>query len=576
MNRASTLRAEEIDGDLARAWDELVVGRGVQADVFDTPAWASSWLATRPQRAEHVRIPGVFVADRPLALLPLELDSTGRAHELGRGQRERTRVVIGTPEPRPDVLGALAGELRRLGIRELTLHRMPSRDPATHALLGALREAGYAVDVRERMTDMIESTPDGWSGYRARHRGFDSAVGQATRRAGRLWALRVVAYGAPGGPPLAGGLADHEELFDLSWKGRLGAAPERRRLLTRALDERGLARLYVLYAEDRAIASCLGVRIGPVMHWHTVAYDPAAALLSPGNVVHWRAQELAFAEGGLTLIDLLPGASPLKDRISSERPALLDVCAARVPRRVLPLLRGAREVQRAVPIATRARMGRLRARVGAVPPGHAGTARRLEARPATEVPARPSPELTLDQPTLRLLTVACARRGPQEMRADWGPDDRWYRIGAGPLAVARVDTGEPVPTLREVVRYDPAYTLEAIALMLADLLASPVRYLDEVPVRDPRLRWPRTWTGPDPGAADHAALAHAVADPDATDHAAAAPLAETDAGGREHDEHGAAEAPAAHGTSGAHEAPGVREAPGTPGAHGALSRAEGA
>ncbi|MFJ8744520.1 GNAT family N-acetyltransferase [Embleya sp. NPDC127516] len=508
VNRASTLRAEEIEVDLARAWDELVVGRGVQADVFDTHAWASSWLASRPHRAEHVRIPGVFDGDHPLALLPLELDSAGRAHELGRGQRERTRVVIGTTDPEPAVLHELAAELRRGGIRELTLYRMAGRDPATHALLDALREAGYAVDVRERMTDMIETTTDGWSAYRARHRGFDSAVGQTTRRAGQLWKLRVAAFGAPGTPPLAAGLADHEELFDLSWKGRLGASPERRRLLTHALDARGMARLYVLYADDRAIASCLGVRIGPVVHWHTVAYDPAAAMLSPGNVVHWRAQELAFAEGGLTLIDLLPGASPLKDRISTERPPLLDVCAARVPRRVLPLLRGAREVQRAVPIAARARVRGLRARATASEPGTSGIPRRLEARPATEVPALPSPELILDQPTLRLLTVACARRGPQEMRAEWGPHDRWYRIGAAPLAVARVDTGEVVPTLREVVRYDPTYTLEAIALMLADLLASPVRYLDAVPVRDPRLRWPRAWGPPtiEPAAPSAAAV----------------------------------------------------------------------
>ncbi|MEU0934022.1 GNAT family N-acetyltransferase [Embleya sp. NPDC005971] len=524
VNRASTLRAEEIDADLARAWDELVVGRGVQADVFDTHAWASSWVASRPERAEHVRIPGVFAAGRPLALLPLELDSAGRAHELGRGQRERTRVVLGTPEPEPAVLRQLVAELRRTGIRELTLQRLPSRDPATHALVAALREAGYAVDVRERMTDMIEATPDGWSGYRARHRGFDSAIAQTTRRAGQLWKLRVAAFGAPDTPPLAAGLADHEELFDLSWKGRLGAAPERRRLLTQALDGRGMARLYVLYADDRAIASCLGVRIGPVVHWHTVAYDPAAAMLSPGNVVHWRAQELAFAEGGLTLIDLLPGASPLKDRVSTERPALLDMCAARVPSRVLPLLRGAREAQRAIPIATRARVRGLRARVTAVDPGSSGTARRFEARPATEIPTRAAAELTLDQPTLRLLTVACARRGPQEMRADWGPDDRWYRIGTGPLAVARVDHHEPVPTLREVVRYDPTYTLEAIALMLADLLASPVRYLDEVPVRDPRLRWPRAWGPPTAG------LAPTGADPVTTVPGTAAEAATSAAG----------------------------------------------
>lgn len=504
VNRASTLRADGIDGDLPRAWDELVRGRGAQADVFDTHAWVSSWIASRPHRAERVRVPAVFEGQVPRALLPLELEAPGRAHELGRGQRERTRVVIGTPEPELTLLQALVEEIRRLGIRELTLRRMPGRDPATYAFVEALRRAGYAVDIRERMTDMVESTPDGWNAYRTRHRGFDGAIGQTSRRAAQLWPLRVVGYGAPGGPAVTDGIADHDELFDLSWKGRLGAGGQRRGLLIRALDARGMARLYVLYAQDRAIASCMGVRIGPVVQWHTVAYDPAAALLSPGNIVHWRAQELAFAEGPLTLIDLLPGESPLKDRVCSERPALLDVCAARVPARVLPALRGARELTRALPIATRARLRSLRERPP--PPGTStsGPVRHLEARPddGTRITARISTrsttgvgaELVPDQKVLRLLAIACACKGPQQMRATWDDDDRWYRLGAAPLALARVDIGQPVPTLREVVRYDPTYTLEAIALMLADLLATPVRYVDEVPVHDPRLRWPAAWT----------------------------------------------------------------------------------
>jgi GNAT acetyltransferase-like protein len=363
VNRASTLRADEITGDLARAWDGLVGGRGVQADLFDTHAWTGSWLGSRPERAERVRIVGVFDGERPLALLPLELGTAGRARELGRGQRERTRVVFGTEQPRLSLMQALVEEIGRNGVRELSLTRMPSRDPATRVFVEALRAAGFAVDVREHLTDMIESTPDGWAAYRDRHRGFDGAIGQTWRRAAQLWPLRVAAFGAPGTLPIAAGVADHEELFDLSWKGRLGASPDRRRRLLRALDERGLARLYVLYAADRAIGSCTSVRIGPVVHWHTVAYDPAVAMLGAGNMVHWRAQELAFAEGPLALIDLLPGASPLKDRISSERPALLDVCAARVPARALPILRGARELQRALPIATRARARRLRERL---------------------------------------------------------------------------------------------------------------------------------------------------------------------------------------------------------------------
>jgi hypothetical protein len=493
VNRASTLRAEEITGDLARAWDGLVGGRGVQADLFDTHAWADSWLASRPERAERVRVVGVFDGIRPLALLPLELGGAGRAREIGRGQRERTRVVFGTERPRRSLVRSLVEEIGRSGVRELSLTRMPSRDPATPVFVEALRAAGFAVDVREHMTDMIESTPDGWAAYRGRHRGFDGAIGQSWRRAAQLWPLRVAAFGAPGGPPITAGIADHEELFDLSWKGRLGVSPDRRRRLLRALDARGLARLYVLYAADRAIGSCTSVRIGPVVHWHTVAYDPAVAMLGAGNIVHWRAQELAFEEGPLALIDLLPGASPLKDRISSERPALLDVCAARVPARVLPMLRGARELQRAVPIATRARVHRLRERLTRPEPTSSGPVRRLEAHPATTEPARPCPELALDHRILRLLAVACARRGPKEMQADWGVNDIWYRVGDTPIALARVDTGEPVPTLREVVRYDPNHTLEAIALMLADLLAAPVRYLDEVPVRDPRLRWPTGW-----------------------------------------------------------------------------------
>jgi hypothetical protein len=80
------------------------------ADVDDSHAWPSSWWDTT--RAE--------VADRL-----------------------RYRAVLAAEEPDAEVLGLLADQVEQAGVRDLTLPRMPGRDPAT-ALLTEAAGAGGA------------------------------------------------------------------------------------------------------------------------------------------------------------------------------------------------------------------------------------------------------------------------------------------------------------------------------------------------------------------------------------------------------------------------------------------------
>jgi hypothetical protein len=115
------------------------------ADVDDSHAWLSSWWdTTGAEVADRLRIPAVLEGDRPVGLLPLVTLSPGRWEFAGRGGgRMRYRPVLAAEEPDAEVLGLLAGQVEQAGVRDLTLPRMPGRDPAT-ALLTEAAGAGGA------------------------------------------------------------------------------------------------------------------------------------------------------------------------------------------------------------------------------------------------------------------------------------------------------------------------------------------------------------------------------------------------------------------------------------------------
>ena len=223
----------------------------------------------------------------------------------------------------------LARTLAGAGARQLGLHRMPSHDPATRALLDGLRSAGYHVVTTELSSDRLAPAPDGWEAYRTQLAGFDRYARRFANRLRSQWDVELELYGTPDGRPVAEGFRIFEEVQQRSWKQ--GFAPDVRTQwsgLFEGADRRGWVRVYVLRVAGVAAAVHVWFRVGEVATWYATAYDQQMAVLSPGTVVQWWSQERLFAEPDPPrLVDLMPGTTPQKDRLTLEQPPLLKVDA---------------------------------------------------------------------------------------------------------------------------------------------------------------------------------------------------------------------------------------------------------
>lgn len=365
--RAVLLHARDLDAEFGAAWDDLVAGRGVDADCFDTHAWAASVLAQDAALADRARVAAVLdTAGHPRSLLALEDLGSGRFATLA-ADRPRSRVVGADRD-----LGPLAEQLAASGVRDLRLHRLPARDPATHRLLRALRGAGYRVHARERAHDMLADAKDGWDGHRARFKSFDTHCGRVARKIRKHGTVDFTVVREPA--DVDRGFAAYADLFPRSWKGPLTdrTRAERHAFVHRAA-ARGWLRLYLLHVDGRPAATYLWFRVGAVALWHSTAYDEEFGPLGVGNLAMWRAHEHILtehaehaehtdrahrADGPPLLVDLLPTTTTQKLRLAPERPPLLDVEAVRgrpLAAAVLP----ARALART---ARAAAVGRLRAR----------------------------------------------------------------------------------------------------------------------------------------------------------------------------------------------------------------------
>lgn len=449
---AIEVRQIEQAGELAQlapAWDALVTGRGLQADLYDSQAFLGAWLAAANERERRaLRVSAAFADGRLVAALPLVARGARRREALGLGFRPRYRPLAAGEQPTPaaaEGLGAIAEALAAAGTRSLALPVMPTRDPAVTVLIEALGRAGYRVERRETTSDCLASASAGWSQHRKRFRKFDRTARNFGNKAGRLGELELVRWGGPGEAPAAEGFEEYLRLHERGWKGPL-REPLRthRRELIAAAGERGWSRLFGLRLAGVPLAAMLWHRVGRVALAQSTVYDERMAALSAGTVLMWWAHEALVADDDPpALFDYLPGHGPQKDQLAEERPPLVVVEATRGAARIGlgPLVR------RAGAAAAR----RLRRRSA-----HPATAASPLARTERFEPGeagRSAAPVELVAPFELYLTVATGRPSPKAMRSDWEEGDEWWRLGEPPALLARLgssgsDGSRPV---REIV-----------------------------------------------------------------------------------------------------------------------------
>jgi Acetyltransferase (GNAT) domain len=510
--QAAVLRNGDIDPAFARAWDALPPERGVQADFYDSHAWLSSWChAAGPSVAAGLRVPAVLDGGRPVALLALQARSPRRWESAGARavgtHRKRWRPVLDSEKPDEDALGLLVEAVAAAGVRELALSRLPVRDPATGALLAALRRGGYAVHARERSSDCLALVDGGWAEHRRRFAGYDRSVRTKSNRLRALWDVTLEQYGPGTGRPVADGFALYEELHRQSWKGSLADDVRRERLeLLARTEELGWCRLYVLRVAGVPAAAHVWFRVGAVATWLSTAYDQRMAAVSPGSILMWRAQERLFAESPPHLLDFMPGDNPQKDRLSPDRTPLLLVEAARrtvVSGVTFPVRRRARDL---LPRAIR-RLRRAVTQKPRAPRRPPARARRLEVAPGPGT--LPAARLELDPTRRRALAVLGGHPSPEAMAERWHDGDSWWLVGERPSALVRLGAlgGAAVAALEMVLLEPGALPVEALLAAVATTVGATVEADlpageaegepgEPIPVREAVLPWPRSIANP--------------------------------------------------------------------------------
>jgi len=511
--QAIVLRNGDVDPEISRAWDALPPERGVQADFYDSHAWLSSWCdAAGAEVAARLRIPAVLDEGRPVAMLPLEAASRRRWESAGSRavdtHRKRYRPVLESEKPDEEALGLLVEEVARSGVRELALNRLPVRDPATGALLAALRRGGFAVHRHERSSDCLAVVEGGWAEHRRRFAGYDRSVRTKSNRLRSLWEVSLEEYGPGAGASVADGFALYEGLHRQSWKGSLAGDVRQERLaLLRRTEQLGWCRLYVLRVAGVPAAAHVWFRIGQVATWLSTAYDRRLAAVSPGSILMWRAQECLFTESPPHLLDFMPGDNPQKDRLSPDRTPLLLVEAARrtvASGVTFPVRRRARDV---LPRALRRLRRAATRRRPTAPPLPPERARHLEVAPGNgTLPAAP---LELDTTHRRALAVLGGHASPEAMAERWHDDDSWWLVGERPSALVRLGAlGSAAVAALELVLLEPgilpveallaAVATAAGATVKADLPAGEAdgQPGTPIPVHEAVLPWPASIPNP--------------------------------------------------------------------------------
>ncbi|OPC80238.1 hypothetical protein B4N89_04105 [Embleya scabrispora] len=512
--RARPMHPLEIDGAFAASWDRLVAARGVHADPFDTHAWFASTLHGHHDPPDDIRVVSVLDdADQPRALLPLERIGPDRWGVFSAHRRPRSHVVVHPDEPHG--ADSIADALARTGVRELRLHRMPSRDPETHRLIAGLRACGYTVDAREKACDMLAGVEGGWAGHRARFRGFDRYAHRFATRVRAQWDLTVDRIGGPGTreSDFDAGFAVYTDLFARSWKGPLqpAAADARRDLIARAA-RHDWARLYILRVDGVPAAMHLWFRLGDVATWHSTAYDERFAALGIGTVVQWQAQELVLAEpwpagSEPRLVDLMPTRTPQKMRLAPERPALWDVEAVR-DRRLLAVTLPTRGFARATRMSVEQHLRARRAKAAPVEPTPVAETVIPPAINPHERGDKPDPVHEAGLADHRAIALACGYRGTDTVDAGRARGETWWLVGEEPHTLVHLGPDRTVHTVaalgtdRTLPRDRPPHEAarsvatalgETLRLYLPDPAGTPGTPLRREPEPVP---WPVARTGP--------------------------------------------------------------------------------
>lgn len=285
-------------------WNGLLE-RSPAAELFQTPEWLTSWLASfwagRPLAFLFVRTGG-----RLTALAPFLRDGDGSLRcpgSLALPTDEMSwRGALVHEGPAADAVGAVLDSLNGRPFR-LVLGRMAGDAPTNQALRDAL-DARHLWGVwREDLATPYIRLPrsvDAYLGSRSRH-----VRHEYRRKAKRLEAVGAVTVDVATGPDELAAALDAVALIErCSWKDRAGTSFLSRpgagrfyRTLFERAAARGWGRIYVMRLNGVPIAYVLGMVYRNRYHAFNCSFDAGFGGYSPGAVLMLRVIEDAIGRG---------------------------------------------------------------------------------------------------------------------------------------------------------------------------------------------------------------------------------------------------------------------------------------
>lgn len=465
---------DEIEA-LAGAWDALPDSRADHADIFDSFAWLSAWERSRQdRRTRPLRVITAVDGEALAGALPIVNPSRNEAGEAGFGFRPRFRPVLHGGFDSERVSDVLVEGLRRAEVRDLHLVAVSEHDPSFRALRLALARGGYRVSDWPGAPEYLSPCDGPWDEFRSRFRQVDE---QSRRRAKKLVQLGPTSVDCI--RPAADGFPTYLEIHLRSWKGAL-AEPWRtfRGHFLEGCRERDWARLFVLRLGDLPIAVHLWFVVGRNAIWYSGAYDDRFAAMSPGSILMWESIRRVHDLGAIATIDFLPGGTPQKERLAPVRPRLhtLHISRSRLSIAI-----------REAGLRARTAYRRLRGPGAAPDPEGANDApkardlvgfRSVDAA-ASRGTARP---LEPDGKVESFLAVSGGHPSLQAMKADWGPEDRWWTVSnESEVVVALVRTrgaGGALLGIETILLAPGGLALTDALAAVSRALGTPVRFAE--------------------------------------------------------------------------------------------------
>lgn len=317
---------------LAPEWDDLVVA-APRPSPFLLHGWLSAWWQHAPGR--QIRIEVGLSGERLVAAIPLELATHAGltvARVMGHHHTALADVVAAA-DHREDAVPFALEALASTGADYVDIFGF-----ADGSSLHRAADASGAFVVRRVEAPTLDLT-EGWDAvYRAKTTSKKRNLHKRRRRQlSSLGDLTMTV--ARSEPELAAALEDAFVLHDLRWRGRpdgsgFATAAGRRfhHEAVRRLAVKDVARILLLRVDGRPIAFHYYFVLEQQMYVHRLAFDPAFARYSPGQIATLAAIEAA-AEEGVRRVEFLGGGERYKMELADTQEPLYELVGFPTTRR---------------------------------------------------------------------------------------------------------------------------------------------------------------------------------------------------------------------------------------------------